>query len=68
MYSGLGGVRATVTTRAGLEADVDVDDYTAYMRSEINWGRYLPQHLCAVYPDAKSVFVAQGGDAVSRAC
>jgi hypothetical protein len=68
MYSGLGGTVARVTTGSGEQAELDVSDYTTFPRGEIDWLRYLPPHLCRVYPDAAAVEVSQGADTVRRTC
>ena len=48
--------------------ELDISDYTTFPRGEIDWLRYLPPHLCRVYPDAEVVEVGQGADTVRRTC
>lgn len=59
MYSGLGGVRVTVTDVDGRDAPFDAPQLVGELRPEIDWLPALPERVCEALPDAVRVRVEQ---------
>ena len=61
MYSGRGQVTVHVLDDQGNQLPYQQWSKVAGDRPEIDWTRYLPEHLCEVVPHAHTVTVTQQG-------
>ena len=68
MYSGLGGVQATVVNAAGHTRSVDLEQVAAEPRPELDWTARLPEYLCSTVDDARMVHVHQSSSSRSLRC
>ncbi|MCD2443471.1 hypothetical protein LQ757_14415 [Agromyces sp. SYSU K20354] len=69
MYSGLGGVTATVVDGDGAERSVtDFDQLVAKYRPDTDWLPLLPEAICDSDADAAEVRVEQSGRVRSIEC
>jgi hypothetical protein len=65
MYSGQSALEVTVVDADGRTIPVDLDQWVARGRSELDWTDALPPRICAELPEAAEVTV-RSGDRVRR--
>lgn len=69
MYSGHEeALSVRVVNRAGVEIPIDLDDYVASGRGEIDWSGALPEFVCARHADAAVVTVTSRDRSRTLSC
>lgn len=59
MYSGLGEIpRITLIDEAGSSNRMPFDDVASNPRPEIDWGSYIPPHVCQDFDNARAVEIS----------
>ncbi len=60
MYSGYGVGTITVLDDTDAEIDFELSDvFPRSLRPELDWTRYVPEHLCAQLPQAATIVIEQ---------